>query len=366
MWQNFKNLYHLFQAIIANFYYGFPSRKLKVIGVTGTDGKTTTTQLITHILKLNGKKTSFISTVYAVIAGKEYDTGFHVTTPSPFFIQKFLKKSVDNQDKYFILETTSHALDQNRVWGIKYYIGAITNITHEHLDYHKNFEDYKKTKLKLLRMSQFGFKSSKKISPLVENLPGITKFNRYNYTLAYNVCKKLGLSDSQILKGLVSFKLPKGRFEMVYDKDFKVIIDFAHTPNAFLNLLPEVKKMIGNNGKIIHVFGAAGLRDFSKRPLMGEVSDRFSDYIILTEEDYRTENVLNIINQIVSGIKNKNKFEIIVNRQKAILKAISIAKKGDVVVLTGKSHEKSLCRGKIEYPWSEYKAVEKALRNLPI
>jgi UDP-N-acetylmuramoyl-L-alanyl-D-glutamate--2,6-diaminopimelate ligase len=137
MFQKLKNIYHLFQAILANIVYGFPSRKLKVIGVTGTDGKTTTTHLIAHILNNAGKKTYFVSTVFASIGGEESDIGFHVTTPSSFALQKLLKRSADNNDEYFILETTSHALDQNRVWGIKYEVGTITNITHEHLDYHK-------------------------------------------------------------------------------------------------------------------------------------------------------------------------------------------------------------------------------------
>lgn len=124
MWQKIKNIYHLFQAIVANIYYGFPSRKIKVIGVTGTDGKTTTTTLIAHILKQSGKKVSFISTVYAEVAGKIYDVGLHVTTPSSFMVQKFLRQAVDNDDEYFVLETTSHALDQNRVWGVKFEIGG--------------------------------------------------------------------------------------------------------------------------------------------------------------------------------------------------------------------------------------------------
>src|SRR3989339_1761298 len=152
--QKIKNIYHLFQAVLANIFYGFPSRKLKVIGITGTDGKTTTTHLIAHILKTAGKKASFVSSVYASIGGVESDIGFHVTTPSSFILQKLLKQSADNHDEYFVLETTSHALDQNRVWGIKYEIGVITNITHEHLDYHRTYEEYVKAKLKLLLNSK--------------------------------------------------------------------------------------------------------------------------------------------------------------------------------------------------------------------
>lgn len=371
--QKLKNIYHLFQAVLANLWYGFPSRKLKVIGVTGTDGKTTTTHLIAHILKMADKKVSFVSSVVT--------SGFHVTTPSSFALQKLLKKSAENNDEYFVLETTSHALDQNRVWGIKYEIGVVTNITHEHLDYHKTYEEYVKTKLKLLLNSKVAVineddesykllsqklkvKSQKYNSKvkILEELPELTKFNQYNYAAAYTVCQQLGLSDEVILKAMKTFQLPKGRFDLVYDKDFKVIIDFAHTPNALLQLLPEIrKKYLKKNGRLIHVFGSAGLRDFTKRPLMGEASDKFSDIIILTEEDYRTEDSQLICQQITSRIKNKN-YQIILDRQRAINKAIKTAKKNDVIVITGKGHENSLCRGKIEHPWDEYEAVEKALK----
>jgi len=359
--QKLKNIYHLFQAIIANIIYGFSSRKLKVIGITGTDGKTTTTHLIAHILKTAGKKVSFISSVYASIGGQEYNIGFHVTTPSPFALQKLLKQSVDNNDEYFVLETTSHALDQNRVWGIKYEVGVITNITHEHLDYHGTYENYTKTKLKLLKMAKVGIKNTYKIASIIKKIPDLTKFNQYNYSAAYTVCQQLGLSDEIILKAMKTFQLPKGRLDLIYDKDFKVIVDFAHTPNAFENLLPEIRRQyLKKEGKLIHVFGSAGLRDFTKRPLMGEASNKFSDIIILTEEDYRTENLEKICQQIASGIKNK-KYQIISDRQQAINQAIKTAKKNDVAVITGKGHENSLCRGKIEYPWDEYEAVEKAI-----
>jgi UDP-N-acetylmuramoyl-L-alanyl-D-glutamate--2,6-diaminopimelate ligase len=362
MFQKLKNIYHLFQAILANVLYGFPSRKLKVIGITGTDGKTTTTHLIAHILKTVGKKVSFVSSIYASIGGKESDIGFHVTTPSSFALQRLLKQSVNNHDEYFVLETTSHALDQNRVWGINYEVGIITNITHEHLDYHKNYEEYTKTKLKLLEMAKVGIKNTDKIANIVEQIPNLTLFNKHNYSSAYMVCKRLGISDKGILKAMKTFELPKGRLDLVYDKDFKVIIDFAHTPNALLQLLLAVRKLFLKKGRrLIHVFGSAGLRDFTKRPLMGEASAKYSDDIFITEEDYRTEDLKKICEQIGSGIKNKN-YKIILDRQTAINEAIKIAKAGDVVVLTGKAHEKSLCRGKTEEPWDEYAAVKKALK----
>ena len=382
--QRLKNIFYLINALLANIWYGFPSRNITVIGITGTDGKTTTTHLIAHILKSCGKKVSYISTIFAKIGEKEYDTGFHVTTPNPWLIQKLIKEAVNNKDEYFILETTSHALDQNRVWGINYKIGVLTNVSHEHLDYHLSYEDYLKTKVKLLKKADVAFfnkddrsylyvkkmlKGRKKIieyqklSIIKKNFSNLEKFNQENFSAAYLVALNLGLRSEEVLKAIKTFKLPKGRFDLVYDKDFKVIIDFAHTPNAFLKLLPEIrKKYLKNKGRLIHVFGSAGLRDNTKRPLMGEISSRFADFIILTEEDYRTEDPNKICQEIASGIKNKN-YQVIIDRKKAIEKALKMAKKGDVVIFTGKAHEKSLCRGKTEYPWDEYKAVKIALEN---
>jgi len=382
--QRLKNIFHLINAFLANIWYGFPSRKITVIGITGTDGKTTTTHLIAHILKSCGKKVSYISTIFAKIGEKEYDIGFHVTTPNPWLIQKLIKEAVNNKDEYFILETTSHALDQNRVWGINYKIGVLTNVTYEHLDYHLSYENYLKTKVKLLKRAEVAFfnkddrsylyvkkilKGRKKIieyqklSIIKKNFPNLEKFNQENFSAAYLVALNLGLRSEKVLKAIKTFKLPKGRFDLVYDKDFKVIIDFAHTPNAFLKLLPEIrKKYLKNKGRLIHVFGSAGLRDNTKRPLMGEISGRFADFIILTEEDYRTEDPNKICQEVASGIKNKN-YQVIIDRKKAIEKALKMAKKGDVVIFTGKAHEKSLCRGKTEYPWDEYRAVEIGLKK---
>ena len=397
MFQKLKNIYHGFQALIAGVFYGFPSRRLKVLGVTGTDGKTTTTHLIYHILKTSGKRVSMISTVYARVGEREYETGLHTTTPSPFIIQRMLRETVKHGDEYFVLETTSHALDQNRVWGVKYEASVITNITHEHLDYHKTYEDYVRAKARLLKNSKVSFineeDGSYKLlqiqSPkskgynsqvkIIDGVAGLTSFNRQNFAAAYSVCKTLGLTDGEILTAMKTFELPKGRLELVYDGDFKIIIDFAHTPNAFLRLLPEIKKQyLKGKGKLIHIFGAAGERDQSKRGLMGDASGQFSDLVILTEEDYRSEDVMEICNQIAAGLENKglkkvtydglrnseeSVYSIVVNREKAIKVAIQAVRQDDVIVITGKSHEKSLARGSVEYPWSEHEAVKNALRS---
>lgn len=394
MMQKIKNIYHLFQAIIANLYYGFPSRKIKVIGVTGTDGKTTTTKLIYHILKTSGKKVSMISTVYAIVGNEVYDTGLHTTSPSSFLIQRLLRKAVNQKDEFFVLETTSHGLDQNRDYGVIYQAGAITNITHEHLDYHKTYDNYLKTKSKLLNRSEvqvlnrddssygrlvdiinkkkvfsYGLKNKADINwnkKIKTKLLG--SFNRENILAAYTVCLKLGVSIQQIIKAIETFTPPQGRLELVYDKDFKVIIDFAHTPNAIDKALSCVKKeFVGTKGRLIHVFGSAGLRDFTKRPLMGEASGRYADIVILTEEDYRTEDPQKIADQIAQGLEKSGfnkQYLVIIDRELAIKKAIDLAGRNDLIIITGKAHEKSLCRGKIEYPWDEKETVKKLLKKI--
>jgi UDP-N-acetylmuramoyl-L-alanyl-D-glutamate--2,6-diaminopimelate ligase len=383
--QNIKNIYHLFQAVLACSLYGFPSRRLKVIGVTGTDGKTTTTHLIHAILKQAGKKVAMSSTVSVA--------GLHTTTPNPFAVQKMLKLSADQGDEYFILETTSHALDQNRVWGVSYAIGVITNITHEHLDYHGTYLQYLRAKAKLFTRSKvslinrddssfdelekilkregriymtyslkhdadFTFNYKKRVDD------SIPEFNNYNYLAAYGVAKILGVDEDVIITATKQYKLPSGRLEEVYRGPFRVIVDFAHTPNAIEQLLKALKNSLGKSGKLIHVFGSAGLRDHDKRPFMGKVSSKFADHIILTEEDYRTEDPQKIAEEIATGISEK-KYEILLDREQAIDTALKMAKKGDIVVITGKGHEQSLARGEAEFPWDDREAVRNYLRKHP-
>lgn len=393
MWQDLKNIYHLLVAFLANIYYGFPSRKFIVIGVTGTDGKTTTTSLIYHILQGSGKKTLMISSVGAIINGKEYDVGFHVTTPSSFALQKFLKQAADAGLKYLVLEVTSHALDQYRVSGIHFNVGVLTNITHEHLDYHKTYEEYIRTKAKLLNMSKiaivnrddesykmikdkglmmknkklvtYGMGKNADINPY--NFPFTTtlfgEFNKYNILAAVSVCKALGLGDSEIRNGIKSFLPPKGREDIVYKNSFSVMIDFAHTPNAFEVVLRDLRRA-NVKARIIHVFGSAGARDAIKRPLMGKISAKYADILILTAEDPRKEPIEKIVNEIASGVTDVEKVLKIYGRKKAIFEAIKMAKKGDLVLITGKSHEKSMNYGHGEEPWDEYETVRSALKNI--
>lgn len=386
-----KNIYHQLVVIFANIIFFFPARKLIVIGVTGTDGKTTTANLIYHILRTNGFSSSISSSVVAQIGDKSLDTEFHRSTPTPTKLQHFLRKAVNANSKYVVLEVTSHAIDQHRIWGIHFKIGVLTNVTYEHLDYHKTYDAYFKTKTELLKKAEvaianrddgtytflvdtertkkpedwitYGFDDGADVNP--KTFPFKTKllgdFNKYNILAAIATCQKLGIPDSKIRQAITTYINPIGRTDMVYSKDFSVMIDFAHTPNALNQILKSVRPLF--KGRLIHVFGSAGKRDSLKRPMMGEISSQYADIIILTAEDPRGEDVSKISDEISSGIKEK-KAEIIKipDRAEAIQAAVNMARNGDLVLITGKSHEKSInISGREELPWDEYQAVAQAL-----
>ncbi len=392
MLRSLKGLYHLLIAIISVLWFRFPSRKLTVIGVTGTDGKTTTTTLIFEILKATGIKASMISSVHAVIAGRSNDTGFHVTTPSAFWVQKYLREAADHGDTHVVLEVTSHGLAQHRVTGVRFAVGVITNVTHEHLDWHKTFDAYFNTKVSLLKRSKiavinrdeaelynravpllrrkklvtYGIRRDANVTPKTHRfktlLPG--EFNRYNCLAALAVASVLGIPHKKAAAAIAQFRGVPGRMEVIVDKPYTVIVDFAHTPNALDRALKTARSL--TRKRLIHVFGSAGLRDRTKRPLMGESSSRYADLIVLTEEDYRTEKVETIMDQITVGITNNRPVHRFPRRGDAIAFALSQAQAGDLVIITGKGHERSLCRGKTEYPWSDQEAVRKVLKQKKI
>ncbi len=342
--------WHLPRAVLANVVYGFPARNLKVIGITGTDGKTTTSHMIYEILKAVGEKVSLISTINS--------PGLHVTSPDPFIIQKLIKEAVEVGNEYMVLEVTSHALDQFRFWGIKFEVGVITNITHEHLDYHKTFENYRSTKLKLLKNSKIPVKYKK--LKLKLKIPG--EYNVENASAAIAVTTALGIDKELAIKTLENFENLTGRMEEVKNsRGIKIIIDFAHTPNGLEQALTTLRRLI--KGKLIAVFGSAGQRDEGKRPLMGEIAGRLADYVVITAEDPRGE-LKSINQQIIAGVKNRKNLFVINDRQKAINFAINkLAKKGDLVGIFGKGHEKSMnLDGKQEISWSDQEAVKKALK----
>lgn len=401
MVRQIKNLAHYLLAVLANFLYGFPSKRLKIIAITGTDGKTTSSTLVYHVLHQAGLKVALISTVAAFIGQEEIDTGFHVTTPSPFALQKLLKRILDQGSEYVVLEVTSHGIDQNRVWGIHPFIGAITNVTHEHLDYHKTFSNYLRTKAKLLLRSQTAIlnvdakdsynelkavletqgksfetvsvdRIPKKLRDAVEKRFGAQHYNLQNSALAIAIAKKLEIKDRVIAQALVQFPGVAGRMQKIVNKrGVTIIVDFAHTPNALEEALRSLQSKTSSKGpkahrgKLILVFGCAGLRDASKRPMMGEIATRLADHVILTAEDPRTEDVWSIIHQIKSGVQSGHqKIVSIADRYKAIEFALNtLAHPGDTILITGKGHEKSMCFGTTEYPWSDQQAVHSVLEK---
>ncbi len=371
--QPWRNFFHLFESVVAAVYFGFPGKKMVIVGVTGTDGKTTTVNLIHHILTTAKIKTGMWSTISSA----------HTTTPGRWRLQKFLAECVRNGDTHAVVEVSSHAIDQNRLWGIDFTVGVLTNIAdNEHLDYHKTFTSYAKTKLRFLQTckkvvlpeavpqlsisnfkprldrSQFSISQWDKYHYQTK-LPG--DFNRLNILAAAAACRELGLDEETIRKAVAGFEPLPGRLEILAKKPFTVIVDFAHTPQAFENVLPVAKKM---GKRLIHVFGCTGDRDKGKRPLMGAIAAKYDDVIILTHEDTYSENPGKIMDEIEKGISLGNKgnrgdggYYKIGDRGEAIHKALMLAKPGDVVLLTGVGHQKTMNIGGREIPWSDQKAV---------
>lgn len=396
-----KNKVHLLLAVTAAIKNRFPGKSLTIIGVTGTDGKTTTSNLIYHILKEDGKKVAVISTIGAIIDGQIYETGFHVTTPSPFAVQKYLKLAKEKGCTHVVLEVTSHALDQERVWGIPFYIGVLTNITHEHLDYHKSYEAYVDTKLRLLKASNIAIANSRgewfeklqKVIPKSKlityslhgerndafsllNMPFTIKtsligdFNLENIIAAIACSISLGVDTKVIDVAVQSFKAPVGRQEEISKN---IIVDFAHTANAFESILATLRNR--TTGRLIHVFGCAGERDIQKRPEMGKAASFYDDIIILTAEDPRSESIESINHDIKRGITGDFKITAsnepvsgkviyeIPDRKKAIEFALSLLQKNDMLIITGKGHEKSMNLGHGEEKWSDQNVVHNYLKK---
>lgn len=411
MWQGIKNIYHLFTAYIANVYYGFPGKKLIVIGVTGTSGKTTTTHMIFEVLKAAGYKVSLLSTIKAIVGNKEYDTGFHVTTPSPHILPRFLKEAVENGDTHFVLEASSHSLDQNRVAFIHFRVGVLTSLAHEHLDYHKTFIEYAKAKFTLLhaadsavlpygsipddlkphvsferikrKMRTFGLINGDETQKnwQLKLMPN-TDFNLLNGLAAAAAASLVGVPKEKIKRALSAFPSLPGRYEEIKtQRSFRVIVDFAHKPDALEQVLITTRKELKKGGRIIALFGCASERDVLKRPIMGEISGRLAEITILTDEDPRFEDSIKVINEIASGClaagakedfadsktlvdeaSKRHIFIKISNRTDAIQFAIRIAQKNDIVLFCGKGHEKSINYKGVETPWSEHRVVREALK----
>jgi UDP-N-acetylmuramoyl-L-alanyl-D-glutamate--2,6-diaminopimelate ligase len=391
-------LFHLPLAVFSTLYFRLPAKDLKVIGVTGTDGKTTTASLIHHCLIKGGKKAALITTVSAKIGAEEINTGFHVTSPHPWKLQSLLRKIVDKGYEFVVLEVTSHGLAQYRLLGVNFFLGVITNVTHEHLDYHQTYENYLAAKAKLFKdvkiailnrddksygylnlklktenskLITYGIKNKADFTPKTfhfkTELPG--EYNQYNCLAAIATTSSLKIPEEIIRKALISFPGIEGRLEAIKEgQNFKVYVDFAHTPNALEQVLKTLKVQLPVGKKLVVVFGSAGLRDKKKRDRMGKIASKKAAMVILTAEDPRTEDVHQIINQIANGCQKSGgvegkTFYKIPDRAEAIRFAIEKAEKDDIVAICGKGHEKTMCFGKTEYPWSDQREVRRALKE---
>jgi UDP-N-acetylmuramoyl-L-alanyl-D-glutamate--2,6-diaminopimelate ligase len=411
-------------AHLAAGYYGFPARKLVVLGVTGTDGKTTTANLLFNILQAAGISVGMISTVNAVIGDTELDTGFHVTTPDAPDVQRYLSMMVEAGMTHVVLETTSHGLAQARVDACDFDVAIITNITHEHLDYHGSYADYRASKARLFTQLAVSAPKSHSIprtgvlnydDSSYEYLSNVTQVAKLSYGyhpsadmravqveyqaegLAFQVVGRgfrfpvftylvgdynvsnclaaitaavgvLGLEPAAAQAGIANLKGVSGRMERIdLGQAFMAIVDFAHTPNALRRALETVRKM--TTGRVIAVFGSAGLRDRAKRRMMAEVSGELADLTILTAEDPRTESLEAILDEMAAGIKARGGLEgstfwRVLDRGDAIRYAVSLAGPGDLVIACGKGHEQSMCFGTQEYAWDDRIAMRAALAEL--
>ena len=369
-------------AEMAAAYYGYPSREMQMIGVTGTNGKTSTTYMLKAIAERMGKKVGLIGTIRNMIGDIIIDT--ERTTPESVDLQRILRQMKDEKVDVVIMEVSSHSLDQKRVHGIEYDVGEFTNLTQDHLDYHKTFENYFNAKKLLFRQSrmavinkddpyadrmmegldipimtfgirekadvtaseidittkgvQFDFNYKNITSRLNVPIPGL--FSVFNAIGAATVALSLGWNFDSIKYGLEHMMSVSGRLEPLPTgkNEFTVLLDYAHTPDALENVLKTVKGFAA--GRIVTLFGCGGDRDHAKRPIMGEIAGRFSDFAIVTSDNPRTENPMDIIKSIVEGIKQSGcEYVVIENRREAIEYALKNARKNDVIILAGKGHE---------------------------
>ena len=411
-------------AYLAAAYYHYPARKITVIGITGTEGKTTTANLIFQIMKEAGLQTGMISSVDAVIGEQVLDTGFHVTTPDAPDVQRYLAMMVANGITHVILEATSHGLAQKRVEACEFDIAVITNITHEHLDYHGSMDAYRASKARLFTSlertvskphgnphlavlnrddSSFEYLSTltsvTKISygkhpdadiraEQIRSDPGgiyfevegpafhfpvesflIGEYNISNILAAVSTTAVgLQIEPQIVQKGVKALTAIPGRMERIaLGQDFMAIVDFAHTPNSLRWTLETARQL--TRGRVIALFGSAGLRDRLKRRMMAEISARLADLTILTAEDPRSESLDDILSEMAAGaqaqggIENQT-FWRIPDRREAMRFTLRQAKPGDLVIACGKGHEQSMCFGNIEYPWDDRVAMRAALSEL--
>jgi UDP-N-acetylmuramoyl-L-alanyl-D-glutamate--2,6-diaminopimelate ligase len=421
-------------------WYDFPARHLTMIGVTGTDGKTTTVNLLYNVLRAAGLQVGMISTVKAIIGDQVYDTGLHVTTPDAPEVQRYLAQMIATGTSHAILEATSHGLAQHRVAACDFDVAIVTNVTHEHLDYHGDWENYLAAKASLVeglttaapkptvpkfavlnadddnyqrlldlapeRVLSYGLAvgadlratdisyapdatrftlqarySKASSSSFWENLspvdngfpittPLIGSFNVSNVLAAAAAALGLGIPPEAIQEGTAALQGIPGRMERVGDegRPFLAVVDFAHTPNALRRALTTARAMTSDAGRVIAVWGSAGLRDREKRGLMGTISAQLADITIITAEDPRSESLEAIMAESAAACQAQGRREgvdlwQVPDRGQAMRFAVELARPGDVVIACGKGHEQSMCFGSTEYPWDDREALRLALQG---
>ncbi|MBU3924584.1 UDP-N-acetylmuramoyl-L-alanyl-D-glutamate--2,6-diaminopimelate ligase [Patescibacteria group bacterium] len=409
---------HKLRGMAAAYWFGFPARKLRVIGVAGTKGKTTTVNLITRVLERAGHKAAMFSTANMRLAGEESPNTEKLTTPSPFFLQKFLREAVKKNCDYAVIEVSSHALVQYRLWGIDFAKAVITNLMPDHLDYHKDAAEYRDIHLRMigyktdavivngdeaesqklkvksqkcnskvkimnfglregddlrgydiqLNSNCVGFKAEYKnnyLGDFILNIPG--KFNVYNSLAAVSLGVSEGIEPDKIRKALICVRGVPGRLENIKvsdAQDFTVIVDYAHSPDSLKNVYEAIKPYVKN--RLIAVLGGTGDRDKTYRSRAGALADQFADIVIATNEDPYSEDPEAIMDQVLSGIKNKkmgkNLFRIL-DRKEAIAKAVGLAQKGDTILITGKGSEQFMIWGEKKIPWDDREAAREALKE---
>lgn len=394
-------------ALAASSYYGHPSRKMKVIGVTGTNGKTTSAFMLKAILEEKGYKVGLIGTIANYIGKTEIHTD--KTTPESLELQGLFQEMVENGVDYCVMEVSSHSLDLHRVYGIEFTEGIFTNLTQDHLDYHKTFENYFNAKAKLFSMSKnsiiniddtygkrlvemvkgnittysllkdsdlkgynlnlhsrgIGFTLNHQGHEIVIQLSIPGKYNVYNALGCIGVALNEGVDLYTIKNALEKVTVP-GRCEIITLDNhlgFDVIVDYSHTPDSLENILKNVREF--TPGKLICVFGCGGDRDRTKRPIMGEIGTELSDFAIITSDNPRTEDPCSIIEEIRAGVK-KNNYEMLENRREAIKRAMCIATKGDIIVIAGKGHETYQILKDKTIDFDERKVVAEIIKELEL
>lgn len=393
-------------TLMCSAFYGDPAGKLKMIGITGTNGKTSTAFLLRELLESSGRKTGLIGTVSTIAGEREYSP--EMTTPEPPELFRLFKEMTDGGCEYCVMEASSQGLDQQRLAGITFDIAIFTNLTEDHLDYHSTMDSYKQAKKILFENAKTAvvniddenglsmteglpvktvtysmkndladytaknvelFENSVKYEFVGKGVIGRVKlgipgrFTVYNSMAAAAAALELGVDMNTVMDAFAKSHGVKGRMETLdTGRDFTVIIDYAHTPDGLENLLSSVRDVY--KGRIITVFGCGGDRDKTKRPIMGETVGRLSDIAVVTSDNPRSEDPDEIIGDILPGLKiSKSKLYTISDRTQAIRKALSLAKEGDVVVLAGKGHEDYQVIGSGKIPYDEREIVKEILEN---